>query len=345
MRRNELRKGDASARPRPEGLDGLEGLGWATSRDLLRRTLPDWREPGKVRPFPGAPALALGKPSWRHELPGCRRGASRPAQRRETPSRRPYLGDVLSIALLWALPLLPKDALVFIRKSDGGKRGDPTKVPHLELSGQERVFSIGGIVCEATMTRDFIFAQDVILDPDTAKIIAIVRNGGVSRDGVQIAVLVGAHIYEMNGNLLGKLAAGDGSLPIAFKNLLSGNGAHHAERALRLDREGIGTARRQSAPGRAARSSARKQLPVALCAVRNGPPTTPPGRRVRARPFRPRTMATAATLVAVELRRLPRPYPMPTPALVLSTGLSTRNIVKSWAADHPRSQRACSSRL
>ena len=75
------------------------------------------------------------------------------------------------------------------------------------------------------MTRDFIFAQDVILDPDTAKIIAIVRNGGVWRDGVQIAVLVGAHIYEMNGNLLGKLAAGDGSLPIAFKNLLSGNGA------------------------------------------------------------------------------------------------------------------------
>ena len=38
------------------------------------------------------------------------------------------------------------------------------------------------------MTQDFIFAQDVILDPDTAKIVAVVRNGGVWRDGVRIAV-------------------------------------------------------------------------------------------------------------------------------------------------------------
>jgi len=29
------------------------------------------------------------------------------------------------------------------------------------------------------MTQDFIFAQDVILDPDTAEILAVVRNGGV----------------------------------------------------------------------------------------------------------------------------------------------------------------------
>ena len=29
------------------------------------------------------------------------------------------------------------------------------------------------------MTQDFIFAQDVILDPDTAKIVAVVRNGEV----------------------------------------------------------------------------------------------------------------------------------------------------------------------
>jgi hypothetical protein len=70
------------------------------------------------------------------------------------------------------------------------------------------------------MTQDFIFAQDVILDPDTAKVLAIVRNGGVWRDGTKIAVLVGAHIYDLNGNLLGTLAAGDGSVPISFKNLL-----------------------------------------------------------------------------------------------------------------------------
>ena len=58
------------------------------------------------------------------------------------------------------------------------------------------------------MTQDFIFAQDVILDPATAKIVAVVRNGGVWRDGARIAVLVGAHMYDLNGDLLGKLAAG-----------------------------------------------------------------------------------------------------------------------------------------
>jgi hypothetical protein len=42
-------------------------------------------------------------------------------------------------------------------------------------------------------------------------------------------VLVGAHMYDLNGNLLGKLA-GDGSLPISFKNLVGGKSAH-AERA------------------------------------------------------------------------------------------------------------------
>jgi hypothetical protein len=62
------------------------------------------------------------------------------------------------------------------------------------------------------MAQDFIFAHDVILDPDTAKVVAVVRNGGVWRDGTRIAVLVGAHMYDLNGNLLGKLA-GDGSLP------------------------------------------------------------------------------------------------------------------------------------
>ena len=79
------------------------------------------------------------------------------------------------------------------------------------------------------MTQDFIFAQDVILDPDTAKILAVVRNGGVWRDGARIAVLVGAQMYDLNGNLLGKLAPG--SLPISFKNLVEGKSAD-AKRAL-----------------------------------------------------------------------------------------------------------------
>ena len=81
------------------------------------------------------------------------------------------------------------------------------------------------------MTQDFIFAQDVILDPDTGKIFAVVRNGGIWRDGTRIAVLVGEQMYDLNGNLLGKLAAGNGSLPISVKNLIEGKSAH-AERTL-----------------------------------------------------------------------------------------------------------------
>jgi hypothetical protein len=38
-------------------------------------------------------------------------------------------------------------------------------------------------------------------------------------------------MYDLNGNLLGKLAAGDGSLPISFKNLVEGKSVN-AERAL-----------------------------------------------------------------------------------------------------------------
>jgi hypothetical protein len=81
------------------------------------------------------------------------------------------------------------------------------------------------------MTQDFIFAQDVILDPDTGKILAVVRNGGVWRDKARIALLVGQQMYDLNGNLLGQLAAGSGPLPISFKNLVEGKSTH-PERAV-----------------------------------------------------------------------------------------------------------------
>ena len=73
------------------------------------------------------------------------------------------------------------------------------------------------------MTHSFIFAHDVIFDPETAKVVAVVGNGGVWRDGVRIAVLVGAQMYDLNGNLLGKLGSGAGSVPISFKNLVEAN--------------------------------------------------------------------------------------------------------------------------
>ncbi len=75
------------------------------------------------------------------------------------------------------------------------------------------------------MAQDFIAARDVILDPDRGKVVAVVRNREVYRDGARIAVLVGAQMYDLLGNLLGQLAAGAGSLPISFKNLLGGKSA------------------------------------------------------------------------------------------------------------------------
>jgi hypothetical protein len=84
------------------------------------------------------------------------------------------------------------------------------------------------------MTQDFIFAEDVILDPVTAKIVAVVRNGGVWCDGTKIAVLVGAQMYDLNGNLFGKLSSGAGSLPISFKNLVEGKSGPRGARVSRL---------------------------------------------------------------------------------------------------------------
>jgi hypothetical protein len=52
--------------------------------------------------------------------------------------------------------------------------------------------------------------------------------------GARIAVLVGAQMYDLDGNLLGKLPAGAGSLPISFKNLLEGKrGKRHPRWNLR----------------------------------------------------------------------------------------------------------------
>ena len=52
-------------------------------------------------------------------------------------------------------------------------------VTRLELCCQPVVFEA------KLMTQDLIFAQDVILDPDTATIVAVVRNGAVWRDGAK----------------------------------------------------------------------------------------------------------------------------------------------------------------
>jgi len=106
-------------------------------------------------------------------------------------------------------------------------------------------------------------------------------------------------MYDLNGNLLGKLAAGDGSLPIAFKNLLSGKWAH-AERALRRDGEEIGTARRQIGARAEPRDDRRASdsRHTAIRTLRSGPALSP------------KAYGDRRTLVAVEAR-LPSPYPIP----------------------------------
>jgi hypothetical protein len=52
-------------------------------------------------------------------------------------------------------------------------------------SSRTKGFARQPVLFEAAkpMTQDFIFAQDVIFDPDTLRIIAVVRNGGIWRGG------------------------------------------------------------------------------------------------------------------------------------------------------------------
>jgi hypothetical protein len=75
-------------------------------------------------------------------------------------------------------------------------------------------------------------AQDFICDPETGKIVAVIRDGGVFRDdseGAKIAIVLGTHLYDLKGNLVGHLQgrnvtdAATQSMPIAFRNLLEGN--------------------------------------------------------------------------------------------------------------------------
>jgi hypothetical protein len=155
-----------------------------------------------------------------------------------TQGRAYFLAPALKRALS-APPLSPRSrgAFVLPHHRVSSFRGLPPSATaptkYLPRSGAQ--YSRGArqpVVFEAKpMTQNFIFAQDVILDPDTGKILAVVRNGEVWRDETKIAVLVGAQMYDLNGNLLGKLATGAGSLPISFKNLVEGKSAH-AERAL-----------------------------------------------------------------------------------------------------------------
>jgi hypothetical protein len=75
-----------------------------------------------------------------------------------------------------------------------------------------------------------------IVDPESGKVVAVIRHGEVFRDGkegAKIATVLNANLYDLSGNLVGRL---DGphaidvrtwSIPIAARNLLEGETAHH----------------------------------------------------------------------------------------------------------------------
>jgi hypothetical protein len=70
-----------------------------------------------------------------------------------------------------------------------------------------------------------------IVDPDTGKIVAVIRYGGVfrhGREGARIAIVINSNLYDLNGNSVGRLDEQNmidvrtWSMPVAFRNLLQG---------------------------------------------------------------------------------------------------------------------------
>ena len=82
--------------------------------------------------------------------------------------------------------------------------------------------------------------QGYIVDPETGKVVAVIRYGEVFREdeeGAKIATVVNANLYDLRGNWVGRL---DGphaidvrtwSMPIGVRNLLEGETAHHPVQA------------------------------------------------------------------------------------------------------------------
>ena len=81
--------------------------------------------------------------------------------------------------------------------------------------------------------------QGYIVDPESGKVVAVIRHGEVFRDGgAKIATVLNANLYDLSGNLVGHL---DGphaidvrtwSMPIAVRNLLEET-AHHSVSAVK----------------------------------------------------------------------------------------------------------------
>jgi hypothetical protein len=76
-------------------------------------------------------------------------------------------------------------------------------------------------------------ARSFIFDPETRKVVALIRNGQVFRDdeeGAKVAYLVGSNLYDLSGNFLGRLSASEPVLPIGLRTLLQGELSKRARR-------------------------------------------------------------------------------------------------------------------
>ena len=108
--------------------------------------------------------------------------------------------------------------------------------------------------------------QGYIVDPETGKVVAVIRHGEVFRDGkegAKIATVLNANLYDLSGNLVGRL---DGphaidvrtwSMPIAVRNLLEGETAHHPVPAVKQK------GRPESRPSRYFARTGRRVAPTA----------------------------------------------------------------------------------
>jgi hypothetical protein len=105
----------------------------------------------------------------------------------------------------------------------------------------EQRAEFGVINVTSDMKRENML-QGYIVDPETGKVVAVIRNGEVFRDdkeGAKIATVLNANLYDLSGNLVGRL---DGphaidvrtwSMPIAVRDLLEGETPHHPVPALK----------------------------------------------------------------------------------------------------------------
>jgi len=112
---------------------------------------------------------------------------------------------------------------------------DRVSAPSLGIGGRQHsnrnnVANSGVVTSHRKAARENVLFG-YIVDPDTGKIVAVIRHGEVFRNDkeeARIAIVLNANLYDLNGNLVGRL---DGqnvidvrtwSMPIAFRNLLQG---------------------------------------------------------------------------------------------------------------------------